>query len=278
MARPLIDKRKHTLVLDVPPIGLPVRVDVRRMAQVVANLLTNAAKYSPEQARIEVSARRDGAQVRIGVRDDGIGIDPELLPRVFEMFYQVHASGDRSGLGIGLALVKSLVTLHGGQVAAFSRGVGRGSEFVVTLPLAPLLRQVQAAPLPAASPAPVLAQRVVVVDDNQDAAAALQQLLEAVGHPTRVAHDAAAALQICQQWAPSVAVLDIGLPGVDGYQLAQMIHQQMGRQAPRLLALSGYGLAADAQRSQQAGFAVHLVKPVDVERLLAEVARSARSA
>ena len=272
MTRPLIERHRHTLVVDVPPAGLPLRVDIRRMAQVVSNLLINAVKYSPEQERIEVSASLNGTTVRIGVRDNGIGIDGELLPRVFDMFYQAHASPDRSGLGIGLALVKSLVALHGGAVAAFSPGVGRGSEFVVTLPWAPAVRQPPTAPPVATAATPLVPQRVLVVDDNKDAAVAVQQLLDAAGHQSIAAHDAAAALQLCEQWVPSVAVLDIGLPGVDGYQLAQMIRQQMGARAPRLLALSGYGLSADALRSEQAGFAAHLVKPVDVERLLAAVA------
>ncbi len=272
MTRPLLEKHRHTLVVDVPAAGLPVRVDIRRMAQVIGNLLINAVKYSPDEERIEITASREGTTVRIGVRDNGIGIDGQLLPRVFDMFYQAHASQDRSGLGIGLALVKSLVALHGGSVAAYSPGVGRGSEFVVTLPLAAALRPPRLAPPAESAAAPVVPQRVLVVDDNTDAAVAVQQLLDAVGHHAMVAHDAAAALRLCEQLVPSVAVLDIGLPGVDGYQLAQMIRLQMGARAPRLLALSGYGLSADAQRSEEAGFEVHLVKPVDVERLLAAVA------
>ncbi len=270
MTRPLIEKHRHTLTVSVPPAGLPVCADIRRMAQVVSNLLINAVKYSSQQDPIEVSAALVGTEVRISVRDHGIGIDDLLLPRVFDMFYQAQASRDRSGLGIGLALVKSFVTLHGGSVAAHSHGAGRGSEFVVTLPLASAQQRL---PISVEAPATrVVSQRVLVVDDNQDAAIMLQQLLDAAGHHAMVAYDAAGALQICEQFEPAVAVLDIGLPGVDGYQLAEMIRVQMGAQAPRLLALSGYGLAADAQRSEQAGFAAHLVKPVDLDALLAAVA------
>ena len=271
-ARPLIEQRRHEVTITVPVAGLPIRCDQRRMAQVISNLLINAAKYTPEDGRIDVWAREDAGEVLIGVRDTGVGIDPQRLPRLFDMFYQVEGSHDRSGLGLGLALVRSLVELHGGRVSASSAGPDAGSEFVVALPLltgaAPAASPAYKPPLPGAS------RRVLVVDDNVDAAATLGQLLELTGHETRLAHDAASALLVCESFHPSVAILDIGLPGVDGYQLAQLLRKRMGADCPRLIALSGYGLASDVERSRAAGFQAHMAKPMEPGRLLSMIANT----
>lgn len=271
-ARPLIEQRRHEVIITVPATGLQIRCDQRRMAQVISNLLINAAKYTPEGGRIYAWAREEAGEVLIGVRDTGVGIDAQRLPRVFDMFYQVEGSHDRSGLGLGLALVHSLVTLHGGRVTASSAGPGAGSEFVVALPLltgaAPAEGGSYKSPLPGAS------QRILVVDDNIDAATTLGQLLELTGHETRLAHDAASALLQCESFRPAVAILDIGLPGVDGYQLAQLVRERMGADCPRLIALSGYGQASDVERSRAAGFETHLAKPMEPDRLLSVIAQA----
>jgi signal transduction histidine kinase/ActR/RegA family two-component response regulator len=270
MADPLLEQRAHRLEIDVPP-GLRLSGDAIRLAQVFANLLSNAAKYTDAGGHISIEARTSGGRVQVSVSDDGVGIAPELLPRVFDMFVQGHRSVDRGqgGMGLGLALVRNLVKLHGGNVTVHSPGVGRGSQFTVELPL--LAEAEAAAPMPQAetdlarAAAPM---RILVVDDNVDAATTLGDLLRDVGHSVVVAHDGPSALEASGQFAPDLAILDIGLPVMDGYELATRLRERFKEHSPYLVALTGYGQPSDRARSSAAGFDLHLVKPIDANRLL----------
>ena len=289
-AQPLIAKRRHQLTVSLPPEPIFLQADAARLEQVLVNLLTNAAKYTDEGGHIWLSAEvpkaaeaaANGAaavpMVVIRVRDTGIGIAPELLPRIFDLFTQADRALDRSqgGLGIGLCLVQRLVELHGGSVEAHSV-LGQGSEFVVRLPL-----MLTALPASLALPSPALetAQpttkgcRVLVVDDNVDAAQSLGTLLGLTGHEVQIAHDGPSGLKAALAMQPDVVLLDIGLPGFDGYEVAQRIRQQTTCKNIVLVALTGYGLDADRQRSQEAGFDHHLVKPArfaEIEKILAHV-------
>jgi PAS domain S-box-containing protein len=261
MASPLLEARRHRLTTDVPR-DLVVDGDEHRLAQVFGNLLTNAAKYTPPGGAVDVTAAREGARVRVVVRDSGVGIDPELLPHVFDLFTQGTRTIDRTdgGLGLGLTIVRSLVDLHGGAVMAASDGPGRGAELVVTLPL------LAAAPAPVEPPAaagPVgPRRRVLVVDDNRDAADALALILRDAGHEVGVAYDGPQALDLALDLRPEVALLDLGLPVMDGFELAGRL--QARDPAPRLLvAITGYGQDSDRARTAAAGFDEHLVKPVE---------------
>jgi PAS domain S-box-containing protein len=264
---PLLEKKRHALRVDVPADGLVVNVDETRMAQVLANLLTNAAKYTDAGGNITVHARREEEQVVIGVRDDGIGVAPDLLPVMFELFVQGERGADRAGggLGLGLAIVRSLVGLHGGTVSAHSAGPGLGSEFVVRLPA----HTGEGAKAGAASlrRSVGIARRVVVVDDNHDAALLLADLLRAHGNTVALAHDGPQTLSLVRSFQPDVAVLDIGLPVMDGYELACELRAAVGPDL-RLIAVTGYGQEHDRQRAHQAGFSHHFVKPVDAAALL----------
>jgi len=280
MASPLIEKRRHRLELRVPPEAIAWFGDPVRLAQVVSNLLTNAARYTPEGGEIVLRARRDTNQVVISVRDNGRGIAPHMLGRVFDLFVQGERGVDRAegGLGIGLALVKSLVHLHGGRVSALSEGLGQGAEFVVRLPLD--TSDAAAAPhkaFEAATPADA-GVRVLLVDDNADAVETLALALGAQGHDVKIAHDPATALGLIDGFKPDVAVLDIGLPVMDGYELAVRLRQQLGGHTCRLFALTGYSQESDRRRSVEAGFELHLVKPVDVDRLITLVNGAPESA
>ncbi|PTL82795.1 ATP-binding protein [Vitiosangium sp. GDMCC 1.1324] len=278
---PLLEQRRHELTVDVPRNGLRLDADPTRLAQAFSNLLTNAAKYTEPGGRISVVASREGSEAVIKVRDNGTGISPEILPRVFDLFVQEGQSLDRSqgGLGLGLAIVRSMVTLHGGQVSAHSEGKGRGSEFTVRLPMVeaePL--QATAGPPPLEPKPPVSGSaptRVLVVDDNQDAADILAESLELLGCETRIAYDGPSALKIAPTFQPDVALLDIGLPVMDGYELARLLRQQLSSPALRLVAVTGYGQASDRQRSKEAGFDAHLVKPLDFDVLNALIERLA---
>ena len=269
---PLIQARRHDLALRLPPPGTLVAGDRKRLVQVVANLLNNAAKYTPEEGRLEVASFIDAERrLCIDVIDNGIGMAPELAGRAFELFAQAERSSDRSsgGLGLGLALVKSLVELHGGAVACHSAGPGRGSRFSVCLPL--LERQGAAAP-PCDEPrsaAPPGSLRVMVVDDNVDAAVTLSMLLEAGGHQVAVEHEALRALECAQQFRPQVCLLDIGLPGIDGLELARRLRALPQAADVLLVAVTGYGQARDRDQILGAGFDHHLVKPIDTGRLYA---------
>ena len=273
-ASPLLEQRRHYLRMEVADSGLGVDADVSRLAQIVANLLTNAAKYTAPGGNIDIKAWRDGDQIRLSVKDSGMGIDADLLPQIFDLFLQGRTTIDRKagGLGIGLSLVRTLAQLHGGAVSASSAGPGHGSEFIVTLPAvtSPELQGSR----PSAEPRLLQAarsERVVVVDDNRDAAELVGEMLSAVGHDVSVAHDALQALSLIARVKPTVVVLDIGLPVMDGYELANRIREEFGELAPRLIAVTGYGLDQDRARSREVGIETHLVKPVDVEQLIAAV-------
>ena len=274
MASLLVEQRRHQLQVEVDP-GLEWEGDPVRLAQVVSNLLTNAARYTEPGGRLWLRVRRDGPDaVEISVRDTGIGLAPEVRDQVFELFFQGKRSIDRSegGLGIGLALVKNIVELHGGSVQARSEGRGLGSEFVVRLPLrSASAMQAPAEQIAVTQPAST-PQRVLLVDDNADGADTLGRLLRAHGHAVEVYHDPVSALAAIDRFQPTVALLDIGLPVLDGYQLAARIRALPGGQACRLVALSGYGLAADHARSEVAGFERHLVKPVNPDEAARVVA------
>lgn len=273
MASPLLEQRGSKLRTSVPS-GLQVHADAHRLAQVFSNLLTNAAKYSEPGGSIQVRAEQPSGRVRVSVTDDGMGIDPELLPRVFELFIQGHRSIARSqgGLGLGLPIVKSLTEMHGGSVSAHSAGPGKGSRFVVELPL---LRDHDAdessagAPPPSRSAARARCQRVLVVDDNRDAAELLAEALAAHGYETRVAFDGPSALAIVSAgFDLDCAMLDIGLPVMDGYELAVRLREARPERPPRLVAITGYGMAVDRERTRAAGFDEHVVKPAELGVLL----------
>jgi CheY-like chemotaxis protein len=244
------------------------------MAQVIANLLTNAAKYTPPGGRIALRAARRGEEVVLSVEDTGEGISAELLPGLFDMFVQSRQTLARSqgGLGLGLTIVKSLVTMHGGAVSAHSEGRGRGSTFVVRLPAVTETAKPHEASVPALA-TKTRQQRVLVVDDNADFAEMLADAVGAFGYRTAIAHDGAEALKVAQEFVPHIALVDIGLPVMDGYELAGRLRGQ--RQDLTLLAITGYGQESDWQRARDAGFQVHITKPVELTslyKLLDEVA------
>jgi len=280
-AQPLLESRRHTLSVSVPASGLLVDGDSTRLAQVFANLLTNAAKYTEPGGNLRLEARADGPWVRVSVLDDGVGIERGLLPIVFERFVQGPQSIERAsgGLGLGLAIVKSMVELHDGEVSVNSAGPGLGSEFVVRLPaldasaLVDVSRR-RAAAVPASGPP----RRVLIVDDNVDAAELLVEYLGARGHRTAMAHDGLEALDKYASFSPDCVVIDIGLPVLDGYEVARRIRQQEevepGRDPAQLVALTGYGQASDRRKSAEAGMDAHLVKPVDLSALEAVLAKA----
>ena len=266
-SRPLIDARRHELTVTLPPEPLGVRGDPVRLAQVLSNLLNNAAKYTEEGGHIWLTTERKDGTITLRVRDNGIGIPPEMLSSIFELFTQVDRSLDRAqgGLGIGLTLVHKLVEMHGGQVEAYSDGPGRGSEFVVYLPvLAEAPPTSNGAPQ---APARPRRSRVLIVDDNMDAARSLSMVLEIGGHDVRTCYDGAAALEETEEFRPEIVLLDIGLPGMDGFEVARRLRQMPLSPQPFLVALTGYGQADDIRRSREAGFDHHLVKPADPETL-----------
>ncbi|MBT2321543.1 MEDS domain-containing protein [Variovorax paradoxus] len=277
MASLLIEQREQALEVDCPASGLPWRGDATRLAQVFSNLLTNAARYTPPGGRIRIDVRREGQGAEISVKDNGRGISAQMLPRVFDLFYQGPQNLERAegGLGVGLALVKALVEMHGGSVDARSDGPGSGSEFVVRLPLAADAGADAPVPVPCATrqaKAECL-RRVLIVDDNKDAADMLGELVAHGGHEVRVVYDPASALDLAQSFAPEVAILDIGLPVMDGYELALQLRRELmdaGRRL-RVFSLTGFGQPADGERSRLAGLDGHFVKPVDPEAVLQAV-------
>ncbi|MEJ5990905.1 ATP-binding protein [Ramlibacter sp. PS3R-8] len=268
--QPLLQASGRTVAQPGGLERIALRGDRIRLVQVLANLLNNAIKYSPPGSPIALQVDPQGPSVRITVRDQGIGIDPAFQPHVFELFTQAQRTADRSqgGLGIGLALVRSLVELHGGDVKVESPGLGRGSSFTVTLPMGVAAIRDPARIPEAAAQDPAEGLRIMVVDDNADALETLAALLELQGHRVRTAGDAAAALALAPDFLADAYILDIGLPGVDGYQLADQLRAQAG--AATFIALTGYGQERDRERSRQAGFHHHLVKPLD-PRVLAAV-------
>jgi signal transduction histidine kinase/CheY-like chemotaxis protein len=272
ISSPLLSDRSHKLCIDVSVRGLVVNGDETRIAQVVANLLTNAAKYSSGPAYILLRGSLEDGMVVIRCTDDGMGIGPELLPRVFDLFKQGQQSLDRrkGGLGLGLAVAKTLVELHGGTIEAASEGPGRGSTFTVRLPLA---AQESAAPRSSDARLPVTTAsgRILVVDDNRDAANLLAETLRFGGFEVATAFDGAEALKILETFHADVAILDIGLPTMNGLELARQLRQVDATRSIRLVALTGYGQKGDFTASSAAGFDVHLVKPVTAETLFAAV-------
>lgn len=287
LSQPLIDARGQHLEVDLPDRPLPIEADPVRIAQVFGNLLNNAAKYSGAGDRIELSARLEEGHALVRVRDTGMGIEPEVLPRVFELFTQGRRSLPQAqdGLGIGLALARSLLEMHGGAITAHSDGPGSGAEFVARLPLAGADERPRTgvpAPGAAVDPAPGAAgerpARVLVVDDNVDAATSLAMVLESIGLPHRVAHDGNSALREAAEFAPQVVLLDIGMPGMDGYEVARRLRDQPGTRDALLVAVTGWSQAQDRRRSRAAGFDHHFAKPVDIDALTALLDRTRRGA
>jgi len=283
-SRPLLEARRHRFEVQIPDEPIFVEADATRLAQIVLNLLNNAAKYTEEGGYVSLSVERTGEQVVLRVRDSGMGIPPETLPKVFELFVQGERTIDRAqgGLGIGLTVVRRLVELHGGTVQAFSEGLGRGSEFVVRLPTVP-------APSPLASNRQAgkpdggngqtgkaaFCWRILIVDDNRDSAESLAMLLQLLGHEVRVAYDGETGLSVAQQFSPDIVLLDIGLPRLSGLETAQRIRHDLGLLDALLIAMTGYGQEEDKRRSREAGFNAHLVKPVDLSELKAILERFA---
>lgn len=277
VASPLLEERKHVLVLDVPR-SLVLHGDAVRLVQVVSNLLTNAGKYTAPGGHITVSGSAEGDDVVLRVRDDGIGMTHDMLPRIFDLFTQGAQSIDRArgGLGLGLTIARNLVELHGGRVHAFSEGPGKGSELVVRLPGARAGRPSAAEPAEGGRPPLAGRQRrrlrVLVVDDNADAAEMLAGALDVDGCEVHVAHDGPEALALCHGEAFDAALLDLGLPVMDGYELADRLRALRQFRRARLVAVTGYGQDSDRRRTEAAGFHHHLVKPVDLETLRAIMA------
>ena len=265
-SRPILDNLRHEIRLDLAPGQISVPGDPVRLTQVFANLLNNAAKYTNHGGLITIATRRENGEAVVTVKDNGIGIAPTVLPQVFDMFMQVDRSTRRSqgGLGIGLTLVKSLVTMHGGSVEARSEGPGLGSEFIVRLPL------LEEAALPAEAQRriqPLPSRRILIVDDSRDGGESLAMLLRVLGGEVALAHSGRQALECVQTFAPDVVLLDIGMPGMDGYEVARRIRANPANRHIQLIALTGWGQDEDRQRSAAAGFNHHLVKPADVDKL-----------
>jgi two-component system CheB/CheR fusion protein len=274
--REMIERAGHELVVDMPAAPIDLDADPTRLAQVFSNLLNNAAKFSPSGGRIELTAKFRGGEVFVSVRDAGIGIPEGSLSQVFEPFVQLDQALERgrTGLGIGLTLVKKLVEMHGGSIEAVSGGAGKGSEFIVRLPAVAAVAMASVPPRDEAPMAHHVRSRVLVADDNKDAAMSLRMILEALGHETRVAHDGAEAVKAAEEFRPTAAVLDIGMPKTNGYDVARQIREQAWGKDVLLMAVTGWGQIEDRQRSVEAGFDHHLVKPVDpivVAQLLASL-------
>ncbi|MDE1995478.1 MAG: response regulator [Rhizobiaceae bacterium] len=268
-SRPLIDSAGHSLAIDIPSAPLWLDADHTRLAQVVANLLNNAAKYTPPGGRIGVSVRTDGNEGVIEVSDTGVGIPREMRSKVFQLFAQVDDHLDRAqgGLGIGLALVQQLVTLHGGTVDAESTGPGQGSLFSVRLPLASAPEVATDAGQTSADTSPSHHLRVLVVDDNLDVAQTVGWMLDEIGHDFHLVHDGRAALDAAGEFRPDVVLLDIGLPGMDGYEVCRAFRQDARFKGLPIIAQSGWGQSKDKTLASEAGFNHHLTKPVALEEL-----------
>jgi signal transduction histidine kinase/ActR/RegA family two-component response regulator len=268
-SRPLIEARSQELFVSIQERPVWVRGDFVRLAQVISNLLNNAAKYTNEGGRIRLDVESSEQWITVRVRDNGIGISANLLPHVFDLFAQASQSLDRTqgGLGIGLTLVKRLIEMHGGRVEARSEGLGRGSEFIVQLPRVTVATQPKTL-RPSTSTVKESPLRVLVVDDNRDAAETLAFLLQLEGHDVAVAFDGQAALSESDKSHPQVVLLDIGMPGMDGYQVVREMRQREPTKSAVILALTGYGQPEDRARAKAAGFNDHLTKPVEPSRLL----------
>lgn len=274
--RPLIEERKHELLLSFTSTDLRIEVDTTRFEQMLVNLLTNAAKYTPSGGRIQLIAGTEGSELVCRVRDNGLGISPELLPRMFELFAQADRSLARSegGLGIGLTLVRSLAELHGGTITAASDGPDKGSEFILRLPAVVSPVAPESRPPDGSEKVPTRSFRVLVVDDNEDSANGMAMLLRFSGHTARVAHSGPDALALGREYGPEVVILDIGLPGMDGYEVAARLRREDCCKEAVIIAVSGYGKEQARSRSGEAGFDHHLVKPVNFDTLLKVLVQS----
>jgi signal transduction histidine kinase/CheY-like chemotaxis protein len=279
---PLFKERGHRLEIDVPEHGLAVEADEVRLTQIFDNLLSNAARYTPPNGTVSVSGRREGDMVEFRFRDTGRGIEPSLLPEVFEIFVQAPRGPDRAegGLGVGLSLVRALTELHGGTVTVHSDGHDLGTEFTVRLPAAaPNSQYAAASPLLARSEKNThsVGARVLIVDDHKEVASSLTRLMRLLGYDVRTELSPVAALAAAKEFLPEIALLDIGLPGMDGYRLAAELRASLGDMTPVLIALSGYSQPRDLRHSQASGFAAHLTKPVDADDLVATLDKFAPS-
>src|SRR5262249_7430862 len=266
--RPLIEERKHDLRVRIEPERIAMEADPTRLEQILVNLLTNASKYTESGGRIELAARREAGRVLIQVRDTGIGIAPELLPRVFDLFSQGDRTLARSegGLGIGLTMVSKLVEMHGGTVRVDSSGPGRGSTFTVDLPA--LIEEPSTQPASPAQAEPPARTRVLIVDDNVDLTQSLARLLRLLGHDVETAYDGPAGIEAARGFRPRFILLDIGLPSLDGYQVVGQLRRDEATKQATIIAITGYGQEEDRQRALSAGFDHHLAKPVDHNTLI----------
>jgi signal transduction histidine kinase len=269
-ARPLIEERRHTIEFSHPPDTLLVSADSARLEQLLVNLLANSAKYTDPGGLIQLSATPVRDNIVVAVKDNGMGIPPDLLSDIFELFVQDKRGLDRSrgGLGIGLALSKRLAEMHGGTLSAASDGPGKGSVFTLVIPALPSHERLHASnhPPAAANNGNGTARRILLVDDNKDSAQSVSRLLERRGHQVRVVHDGVTALEIARDFAPDTFLLDLGLPGMDGFELSRKLHVT-GFANALFIAISGYAQPQDIDRSRIAGFQHHLAKPVDIERI-----------
>jgi signal transduction histidine kinase/ActR/RegA family two-component response regulator len=274
--RPAIESARQEIVVTLPHRPAYLDADSMRLAQVFGNLLSNASKYSDPGSRIALTAEQQGGDVVVSVKDTGIGIPSGMLDTIFDMFTQVDQSLERTrgGLGIGLTLVRQLVELHGGSVQAFSEGLGRGSEFVVRLPVLSAAPKSQPREAVTSTGSPTSGHRILVVDDNRDAAGSLAMLLQMTGNETHIAYDGVEAVHAAETFKPDVVLLDIGLPKLNGYDTCRRIREQPWGKDMMLIALTGWGQEADRQRSRDAGFDGHLVKPVDYAALMKLLAES----
>jgi two-component system CheB/CheR fusion protein len=262
------EERQHEVSLSLPTAKVFVQGDATRLEQVVSNLLTNSVKYTEPGGRITVALEREKGNAVIRITDNGVGISPDLLPYIFDLFVQAERSLDRTqgGLGLGLTLVRRLVGLHGGTVEAKSLGLKKGSEFIVCLPM---VAGVEAA-LPVTAPVAshkTPERRILVIEDNVDVANTTQMLLELQGHEVQIAFDGLSGIEAVQKFKPEVILLDIGLPGMDGYEVARRLRKLPETEKVLLIALSGYGQAQDIRKSKEAGFDHHLVKPADINQI-----------
>jgi CheY-like chemotaxis protein len=269
-AAPAVEAGRHRLEVDLPPVRVAVRGDGARLTQLLANLLNNAARYTPDPGTVSITLREEGGLAVVRVRDTGRGIDQQTMPRIFDMFVRGASAAERTsgGLGVGLALSRRIAELHGGTLEAASAGENKGAEFTLRLPLAPTAQvekpQQPLAPQPDAG---LPRRRILIVDDNVDAATTLDLLLRSLGHETSVAHNGMEALRLATEFRPQVVLLDIGMPGLDGYEVARRL-RTMKKQGMRIVAITGWGQEADRQRSREAGFDLHLVKPVEPDELV----------
>ena len=269
LSQPVIDAGRHALRYEPGDAPLMVNADATRLAQVLSNLLNNAAKYTPQGGSLALRLRAEGGCAVATVVDNGVGLAPDMLARVFGMFTQVdpQAENARSGLGIGLALARRLVDLHGGEIVATSQGVGRGATFTVRLPLAPALAAL-------AAPEGKLGLRVLIVDDNIDVAETMGWLLEAIGHEFEIVNDSRRAVEAAMRFQPDAILLDIGLPGMDGYEVCRALRADARFDRTAIIAQTGWGQDSDREKTAQAGFDLHLVKPIGIDRLEAALAEA----